>query len=96
MVKNLPANPRDIRDKGLISELGSLSGVGNATHSSILALKIPCTEESGRLLPMGPKESDAIEHTPMCMHTPTHTRSFDVGEWCITPPFEVLNVFFAK
>ena len=79
MVKNLPANARDIRDKGLIFESGRLSGVGNATHSSILALKIPCTEESGRLLPMGPKESDANEHTHVRVHTHTHTHEL---VWC--------------
>ena len=33
-----------------------------ATHSSILAWKIPWTEESGRLQSMGHKESDATEH----------------------------------
>ena len=37
-----------------------------ATHSSILAWKIPWTEESGRLQSMGSKESNmvkATEHT---------------------------------
>ena len=33
------------------------------THSSILAWKIPWTEEPGRVQFMGSKESDAIEHT---------------------------------
>ena len=32
-----------------------------ATHSSILAWKIPWTEESGELQSMGPKESDMTE-----------------------------------
>ena len=49
VVKNLPANARDIRDKGLIFESGRLSGVGNATHSSILAWRIQWTEEPGGL-----------------------------------------------
>ena len=30
----------------------------NATHSSILAWKIPCLEEPGRLQSMGSQESD--------------------------------------
>ena len=38
------ANAGDIRDSGLIS--GS-PGEGNATHSSILAWKIPWAEEPG-------------------------------------------------
>ena len=32
-----------------------------ATHSSILAWKIPWTEEAGRLRPWGRKESDPTE-----------------------------------
>ena len=34
-----------------------------ATHSSILAWRIPWTEESGRLQSMGCKESDMTEAT---------------------------------
>ena len=34
-----------------------------ATHSSILALRIPWSEEPGGLLSMGCKKSDTIEHT---------------------------------
>ena len=49
MVKNLPANAGDARDMGSIPGLGRSPGVGNGTHSSILAWKIPCTEESGGL-----------------------------------------------
>ena len=49
LVKNLPANAEDV---------GSILGqkipvIGNATHSSIFAWKIPWTEESGRLQSMG-------------------------------------------
>ena len=36
---------------------------GMATHSSILAWKIPWTEEPGGLQSMGSQESDATEHT---------------------------------
>ena len=46
VVKNLPASAGDT---GLIHGLGGSPGVGNATHSSILAWKIPWTEESGGL-----------------------------------------------
>ena len=36
---------------------------GMATHSSILAQRIPWTEEPGRLQSTGRKESDATEHS---------------------------------
>ena len=36
---------------------------GMATHSSILAWRIPWTEEPGGLQPMGCKESDTTEAT---------------------------------
>ena len=36
---------------------------GMATHSSILAWRIPPTEEPGRLQSIGQKESDATEAT---------------------------------
>ena len=51
MVKNPPANAGDVRYTGLIPGLGrSPGGPSMATHSSILAWRIPCTEERGRLL----------------------------------------------
>ena len=47
------------------------------THSSILAWKIPWTEESGGLQSMGPKELDTTEHLTkyiyIYIHTHTHT-----------------------
>ena len=49
MVKNLPANSGDIRDAGLITGSGRSLEVGLPTHSSILAWRIPGTEEPGRL-----------------------------------------------
>ena len=42
-------NVGDTRDAGLIPGLGSSPGVGYGYHSSILAWKIPRTEEPGRL-----------------------------------------------
>ena len=45
MVKILLVNEGDIRDVGL----GRCPGEGMATHSSILAWRIPWTEEPGRL-----------------------------------------------
>jgi len=49
VVKNLPANARDIRDRIWISGSGrSLEEEKMAAHSSIFAWRIPWTEKSGR------------------------------------------------
>ena len=63
MVKNSPANAGDRRDTGLIPGSGRFPGVEEmATHSSILAWKIPWSEESRGVQPKGCKESDTTEH----------------------------------
>ena len=54
MVKNLPANAGDIRDAGLIPEWEDPLKKEIAIHSSILAWKIPWTEEAGALQSTGP------------------------------------------
>ena len=47
-----------------------------ATHSSILAWRIPQTEEPGGLEPMGLQESDTTERlTHIHTHTHTHTHA---------------------
>ena len=53
VIKNLPANAGDAGDEGLIPGLGRSPGEEIATHSSILAWKIPWIEEPGRLQSMG-------------------------------------------
>ena len=54
MVKNLPANAGDIRDAGLIPGSGRFPLEKKmTTHSSILAWRIPGTEEPGKLQSMG-------------------------------------------
>ena len=50
VIKNLPANAGDTRDMGSIPGLGRSPGVGVATHSSLLAWRIPVTEEPSRLI----------------------------------------------
>ena len=51
VIKNPPAaDVGDLRDK---RETDSIPGLGMATHSSILACKIPWTEVSGGLKAMG-------------------------------------------
>ena len=51
VVKNPPANAGDIRDSGYVSSLGWEDPLekGMATHSSILAWRIPWTKDPGWL-----------------------------------------------
>ena len=53
VVKNLPANARDTRDLGSIPGSGRSPGGGNGYPPSLLAWKIPLTEEPGGLQSMG-------------------------------------------
>ena len=63
MIKKLPANAGDVRDTGLIPVLRRSPEESKATHSHILAWRIPWTEDPGGLQSMGSqKESDVIEH----------------------------------
>ena len=64
MVKNLPANAGDVKRYGFKS-LGREDPLeeGMAIHSSILAWRIPWTEEPGRLWSIGLQRSDTTEAT---------------------------------
>ena len=53
MVMNLPANAEDVRDKDSILGWEDLLEEGMATHSSMLAWRIPWTEECGGLQSVG-------------------------------------------
>ena len=66
MVKNLPADAGDLREAGSSLGLTDFLKEGTATHSSILAWRIPQTEESGGLQSMG---SQRIGHDCMAKHT---------------------------
>ena len=59
VVKNLPAKAGDVREVGSIPGSGRSPGGGMATHSSILAWRIPWTEEPGGLQSMG---SQRVRH----------------------------------
>ena len=59
VVKNPPANAGDAEDVGSIPGKGRSPREGMATHSSILAWKIPWTEELGGLQSMG---SQRVQH----------------------------------
>ena len=61
MVKNSPANAGDTRDMGSMPGLGRSPVEGNDAHSSILAWRIPRTEEAGGLQSMGHKQLDMTE-----------------------------------
>ena len=52
VVKNLPANAGNPRDTGSIRGSGRSPGEEMATHSTIVAWKIPWTEEPGGLQSM--------------------------------------------
>ena len=59
VVKNLPASAGEVRDMGLILGQEDPLEEGMATHSSILALRIPWKEEPGRLQSIG---SQRVRH----------------------------------
>ena len=59
VVKNPLANAGDVRDMGSIPGSGRSPGGGVATHSNMLAWRIPWTEEPGRLQSIG---SQRVEH----------------------------------
>ena len=64
MVENLPANAGDIRQMQVRSPgWEDPLEKGMATHSSILAWRIPWTEEPGGLQATGSQESDTTEVT---------------------------------
>ena len=57
VVKTPPANAGDTGDSSSIPGLGRPPGEGMATHSSIVAWRIPWTEESGRLQSIGSQKA---------------------------------------
>ena len=59
MVKNLPANEEDIRDSGSIPSREGPLEEGVATHSSILAWRVPWIKEPGGLQSI---ESQRVGH----------------------------------
>ena len=66
MIKNPPVNAGGTEGAGLIPGWKDSLEEKIATHSSILAWKIPWTEEPGRLRkPWGCKESDMTEQLSM-------------------------------
>ena len=66
MVKNLPANAGDMKHT-FNPWVGKIFEEGMATHSSILAWKIPSTEEPGGL--QGPWDHKELDKTEVTQHT---------------------------
>ena len=62
MVKKLPVNAGDIIDEGLVTGSRRSPGKGDGTHSSILAWRVPWTEEPGGLQSIG-SQRDTTEAT---------------------------------
>ena len=63
MVKNLPANARDITDMGSIPGSGRSPGGGHGNLLQNLAWRIPSTEDQVGYSPRGHKELDTTEVT---------------------------------
>ena len=81
LVKNLPA-----MQETRVRSLGQENALEKqmATHSSILASRIPWTEEPGRLQSIGSQEMDTILR--LIHHTTTSIRASLVGELVKNPP----------
>ena len=67
VLKNLPANAGDV---GSIPGLEDPLEEGMATHSNILAWRIPWTEEPGRLQSMGSQSRTRLKWLSMHAHSP--------------------------
>ena len=75
VVKNPPANAGDIRDVDLTLGREDPLEEGMATHTSILAWRIPWTEEPGGLQPIGPQSRTQLKRLSTHTHT-THTHKY--------------------
>ena len=61
VVKNLPANARDVSDMGLNPWSGRSSGGGHGNPLQYSCLEYPISEETGWLQPLEPQESDTTQ-----------------------------------
>ena len=81
VIKNPLANAGDVKDEGLILSREDLLEEGMAVHSSILACRIPWTEDPGGLQSMGLQRverclSDLVQHSRSSNNkTNTHAES---------------------
>ena len=71
VMKNPPTNAGDIRDAGSIPGSGRSPGGGYATHSSILAWRIPWTEDPDGLQSMESQSQKRLKRLSTHTSTPT-------------------------
>ena len=94
MVKNPPSKGGDVRDADLIPRTGRFPGSQNATHCSILAWKIPWTEEPDRPQLMGSLSqiSLTLSITFLFTHNIASTESLDdlLKKDFRAPPLEII------
>ena len=81
VVKNPPANAGDIKDAGSTPGSGRSPGGGQGSPSSILAWKIPWTEEPGGLPCIGLQRVGHDWRDWACMHACMH--SYLQAEWSL-------------
>ena len=62
VVKNPPAKTGDVRDAGSVPESEDPLEEGMAIHSSVLAWRIPWTEEPGRLCGVAKSQTQLSTH----------------------------------
>ena len=77
MAKNLSANAGDIREAGSIPGSGDPLEEGMAAHSSVLAWKIPWTEEPDRLRSMGSQSRTRLSDFTFTFTFPCRGHRFD-------------------
>ena len=82
MVKNLPANAGDLRDTGSIPGQEDPLEAGMATHSNILAWRVPCTDEPGGLQPVGSQSQTRLKGLGIhaCKHSNPSAPSGDTWD----------------
>ena len=66
VVKNLPANSGDVKEMGLIPGLGRTPGGGHGNPLSILAWRLPRTEEPDVLLSIGSQSRTPLSNLLQC------------------------------
>ena len=75
VVNNPPANAGDFKDVGSVPGSGSSTEKEMAIHCSILAWRIPWTEDPDGLQSWSHKELDTNEHTHTALHFLMNNRS---------------------
>ena len=72
VIKNPLANAGSIKDPGLIPGSGRFPEDGMATHSSVLAWRIPRTEEPGGPQSIGLQSRTQLKQIVMAWHMPDY------------------------